>query len=72
MPLEREGVRPEAPAISRARQAARRPAAGESWEELRKSARARRADVAVVSSYLRALRRLGEVPLTAARPEMPH
>jgi hypothetical protein len=25
-----------------------------------------------VSSYLRALRRLGEVPLTAPHPEMPH
>jgi hypothetical protein len=36
------------------------------------AARARRAEVALVSSYLRALRGLGEVPLTAPRPEMPH
>ena len=42
-------------------------------DELRKStARARRAEIALVSSYLRALRRLGEVPLTPSRPEMPH
>jgi hypothetical protein len=45
---------------------------GDSPEELRSRARARRAEVALVSSYLRALRRLGEVPLSASRPEMPH
>ena len=71
MPLEREGARASNAAIARARQAAKRPGREESQQELR-SQRVRRAEVALVSSYLRALRRLGEVPLTAPHPEMPH
>ena len=42
-------------------------------EELRSSAaRARRSEVALVSSYLRALRRLGEGGAPAPRPGLPH
>ena len=72
MPREREGTRATDAAIIRARQGAQRRGTGESPQELRSSARARRAEVALVSSYLRALRRLGGVPITAPRPEMPH
>ena len=44
----------------------------DSSDELPKgAARARRAEAAIVSSYLRALRSLGDVPF-GARPEMPH
>lgn len=71
MPLEREGARANKAAIARARQAAQRPGREDSRQELR-SQRVRRAEVALVSSYLRALRRLGEVPLTPPHPEMPH
>jgi hypothetical protein len=72
MPREREGTRTNDAAITRARRPAQRRLTGESPEELRYSARARRAEVALVSSYLRALRRLGEVPIAAPHPEMPH
>ena len=71
MPLEREGTSANNAAIAQARQAAQRPGREESRQVLR-SQRVRRAEVALVSSYLRALRRLGEVPLTTPRPEMPH
>lgn len=71
MPLEREGASANDAAIARARVAAQRPGREESRQELR-SQRVRRAEVALVSSYLRALRRLGEMPLSAPHPEMPH
>lgn len=71
MPLEREGMSANNAAIAQFRQAAQRPGTEEFQPKLR-SRRVRRAEIALVSSYLRALRRPGEVRLTSPHPEMPH
>jgi hypothetical protein len=70
MLLERGGTSADNAAIAQVRQA-QRPGREEFRQKLR-SRRVRRAEVALVSSYLRALRRPGEVPLTSPRPEMPN